>query len=107
MGEAAIIACQPKPLTENETRHSNNFCVNQLPHLKYLRWSIITLTEGDNNICFHVKEHHACREDALRFEDIRHGAITPYFAYRNLYISEVRNATGHFIVRVEACNEEE
>ncbi|WP_162145085.1 hypothetical protein [Cellulosilyticum lentocellum] len=104
MGEAATVACQPMTFQGEESRHSNNFCVNQLPHKDKLLWHIITKTDTDTEIRFNVKEHHTYKEDDLRFENIQNGTITPYYAYRNLYISEVKNVTGHFIVRVEAID---
>lgn len=104
MGEAATVACQPTIFLGEESRHSNDFCVNQLPHKDKLLWHIITKTEADTEICFNVKEHHTYKEDELRFENIYNGKITPYYAYRNLYISEVKNVTGHFIVRAEAID---
>lgn len=104
MREAATIGCQPTTILGEEGRHSNNFCVNQLPHRNQLRWHIISKTEADTAICFNVKEHYNYKEDEMRFENIYNGKITPYYAYRNLYISEVKNATGHFIVRVESID---
>lgn len=104
MREAATVACQPTTFSGEESRHSNNFCVNQLPHKDRLLWHIITKTEADTKICFNVKQHHSYKEDEIRFENIYDGKVTPYYAYRNLYISEVKNATGHFIVRVEAVD---
>ncbi len=102
MGEVATIACQPNTFKGEVNRNSHNFCVNQLPHLNKLKWHIITKTEEDTDITFDVKQHHTYKADDVKFENIKNGSITPYFAYRNLYVSEARNVTGHFIVRVES-----
>ena len=107
MGETATIGCAPMALEEEVKRHSNDFSVNQLPHTAKLRWHIITKHDADNTgIRFNVKEHHTYKDDDLRFENIGHGSVTPYHAYRNLYISDVENAPGYFIVKVEAYEEE-
>lgn len=102
MKPSANIACQPNAHHEYEGRHSNDFCIIQLPNEGQLIWHVVSKTEGDNQICFDVKEHHTYKEDSIRFADIKEGSITPYFPYRNLYIADVKNAKGHFIVRVEA-----
>lgn len=101
MGKSANIACQPQEIRDYASRHSNDFCIIQLPNLGKLIWHIITVNK-DEDICFNVKEHHTYKEDTLRFENIKDGMITPYAPYRNLYIADVKNATGHFVVRVEA-----
>lgn len=105
MGPSANIACQPQPHHEYASRHSNDFCIIQLPNKGKLIWHIISQIEEDREICFNVKEHHTYKEDSLRFENIKEGSVTSYEPYRNLYISDVRNATGHFVVRVEAYQE--
>lgn len=102
MGPSANIACQPHEHHEYASRHSNDFCIIQLPNHGKLIWHVISKIEDDNEICFNVKEHHTYKEDSLRFENIHEGSITSYFPYRNLYIADVKNATGHFVVRVEA-----
>lgn len=102
MGGSANIACQPKEVQQYATRHSNDFCIIQLPNSGKLIWHIISLTEEDTDICFNVKEHHTYKEDSMRFENIKNGTVTDYMPYRNLYIADVKNATGHFVVRVEA-----
>ena len=105
MGVSANISCQPHAHPEYASRHSNDFCIIQLPNEGKIIWHVISQTEEDKKISFSVKEHHTYKEDSLRFENIREGSITSYFPYRNLYIADVKNATGHFIVRVEAYNE--
>lgn len=102
MRPSANIACQPHANQEYISRHSNDFCIIQLPNEGKLIWHIISQVEENQKISFNVKEHHTYKEDSLRFENIREGTITEYAPYRNLYIADVENAMGHFIVRVEA-----
>lgn len=102
MGESTNIACQPQEFAQYDGRHSNDFCIIQIPNSIKLIWRIITLTKEDTEICFNVKEHHTYKEDSMRFESIKDGTVTNYMPYRNLYIADVKNATGHFVVRVEA-----
>lgn len=102
MGPSANIACQPHAYQECTSRHSNDFNIIQLPNEGKLIWHIITQTEEDTEISFNVKEHYTYKEDSLRFENIKEGTITEYLPYRNLYIADVKNATSHFVVRVEA-----
>ena len=106
MGPSANIACQPRAHHEYASRHSNDFCIIQLPNQGKLIWHVISQLEGDHEISFNVKEHHTYKEDSLRFENIKEGTVTGYAPYRNLYIADVQNATGHFVVRVEVYNEE-
>ncbi len=101
MGESATIACQPGTFKGESNRHSHNFCINQLPHKNEVVWRVITKTDDVSNITFNVKEHYTYKEDEVRFENIKDGMITEYSPYRNLYVTDVRNVTGHFIVRVE------
>lgn len=101
MNGTANIACQPDIYQPNTCRHSNDFCIIQIPNAKQLIWHIITLNEKDQGISFNVNEHHTYKDDSVRFEKISNGTITEYKPYRNLYIANVENATGHFIVRVE------
>lgn len=103
MGQSAYIACMPMPKLGEEGRHSNNFCVNQLPHLEHLKWHVITTSGEDQGVSFNVKEHYTYKENEMRFEHIKEGSITPYVPYRNLYIADAQDIRGHFIVRVEAC----
>ncbi|MBE6024175.1 MAG: hypothetical protein E7231_13435 [Cellulosilyticum sp.] len=105
MKPSANIACQPKENHEYKSRHSNDFCIIQLPNDGKLIWHVISQVPQDTEISFNVKEHHTYKEDSLRFIDIKEGSVTPYFPYRNLYIADVKNATGHFVVRVEAYEE--
>lgn len=102
MGPSANIACQPHVHQEYASRHSNDFCIIQLPKEGKLIWHVISQTEEDAEISFNVKEHHTYKEDSLRFENISEGTVTEYLPYRNLYIADVKHATGHFVVRVEA-----
>lgn len=103
MGESTSIGCQPQGQQQDTERHSNDFSIIQLPKSGRLIWHIITLTDEATAICFNVKEHHTYKEDSLRFQNIKDGTVTDYMPYRNLYIANVKNATGYFIVRVEAC----
>lgn len=105
MGASANIACQPEQNHEYGGRHSNDFCINQIPNKGKLIWHIISYKESNPNISFSVKEHHTYKEDSLRFANIKEGTVTSYEPYRNLYIADVNHATGHFVVRVEAYEE--
>lgn len=103
MKETTTIACQPKPQVEGKDRFSQNFSTNQLPDTGHLKWHVLSKMEGDTDISFNVRQECSLEKIELRFKNISDGAITPYVAYRNLYISDVQNATGHFIVCVESC----
>lgn len=104
MGEATTIACEPTAQEGKEKRASQNFATNQLSNTGKLIWHVITKTERDTHICFNVQQECAVGEDIIKFENIKDGTITPYEALRNLYISDPKNATGYFMVRVEACS---
>lgn len=102
MEATANIACIPKPWPGQADRFSFNFCTVQLTHYKFLKWHIISRMKDDTDkIRFNVKEQGPLAQNLLRFKDIQDKSITPYVPYRNLYIADVENATGHFIVRVE------
>ncbi len=102
MGETTIVASLPRGEEGEEKRSSVNFDTTGLSKKGRLLWRVITMM-GDEDICFDVKQQGAKGPDPIRFEKIKDGTITPYMAYRNLYVSDPQNATGHFIVRVEAC----
>lgn len=100
MGEVAIIASEPFAEAGEEGRASRNFCINQLKNEGQLIWHVIS-TMGDEEISFDVKQMCSTDNNKIRFKDIKEGTVTPYEALRNLYIANPRNATGHFIVRIE------
>lgn len=102
MGVATTIACLPYGEEGEEQRSSRNFGVNQLPGEGRLRWRVISKM-GDTNICFDVKQKGPNNLNITRYKEMRDGVITDYEALRNLYIANPRNATGHFMVRVETC----
>lgn len=104
MGEIATVACQPYMEDGEEMRASRNFDTNQLQKKGKLKWHIISAV-GDENIHFDVKQIDSKKGYPVRFQKIVNGTVTPYEAYRNLYVSNPQNATGYFIVRVEACEE--
>lgn len=102
MGKTANIACQPHRINEDSPRHSHNFNIIQLSGVEKLIWYVVSLNEEEKeNIRFCVKEHYTYKDDEMRFEEIKNGTITDYMPYRNLYIADVKNAKGHFVVRVE------
>lgn len=100
MGDIATVASQPY-VEGQEERASRNFCTVQLEKTKKLKWHIISAI-GDENICVDVRQIDIAQNYPIRFENITNGTITNYEAYRNLYISNPRNATGYFMVRVES-----
>lgn len=102
MGVATTIACVPVGEEGEDQRSSRNFCVNHLPHERHLVWHIISQV-GDNNISFDVKQKGPAGINVLKYENITDGMLTDYEALRNLYIANPQNATGHFMVRIEAC----
>lgn len=102
MGEVAIIASEPFAEQGEDGRASRNFCINQLKNEGHLIWHIISKV-GDTNISFDVKQKCNTNNNQIRFKEIKEGTITSYEALRNLYIANPRNATGHFIVRIEPC----
>ena len=102
MGIAITIACLPYGEEGQERRSSRNFSVNQLPNEGHLKWQVISRV-GDTEIYFDVKQKGPNNTNITRYEQIRNGTITDYEALRNLYIANPRNATGHFLVRVESC----
>lgn len=102
MGVATTIACLPYGEEGEDRRSSRNFGVNQLPNEGHLKWCVISQM-GDTDICFDVKQKGPNNTNITRYEGIKDGVITEYEALRNLYIANPRNATGHFMVRVESC----
>lgn len=102
MGEAVTIASFPYAEEEMTQRASRNFETSQIRHEGHLKWKIIS-TVGDTEITFDVKQVGNNNTHLVRYRDIKNGAIVPYENLRNLYIANPRNATGHFIVRIEQC----
>ena len=102
MGVAITIACLPYNEEGYEERSSRNFGINQLPNEGHLKWQVISKV-GDMDIWFDVKQKGPNDTVVTRYEQIKNGTITEYEALRNLYIANPRNATGHFLVRVESC----
>ncbi|PHV69439.1 hypothetical protein CS063_15685 [Sporanaerobium hydrogeniformans] len=102
MGETTTVASLPKGEDGEEKRASVNFDIVGLPKRGNLLWRVITMM-GDEDIYFDVRQQCAKGVDEVRFKKIKNGTITPYVPYRNLYVSDPQNATGHFIVRIEAC----
>lgn len=102
MGEAITIASLPYAEEEITQRASRNFETTQLTHKGNLRWKVIS-TVGDKNISFDVKQAGSCNAHHVRYADIKDGTVIPYESLRNLYIANPRNATGHFMVRIEQC----
>lgn len=100
MGEVAIIASEPFAEQGEDGRASRNFCINQLKNEGHLIWHVISKM-GDSDISFDVKQNCNVDSNETRFENIKEGTVTSYEALRNLYIANPRNATGHFIVRIE------
>ncbi|MGL4797790.1 MAG: hypothetical protein ACRCWY_00125 [Cellulosilyticaceae bacterium] len=102
MGDMATVACQPCIEEGNEQRASRNFCTVQLENKGKLKWHVISAV-GDQDISFDIRQIDTTKTYPVRFEGVSHGMITEYMPLRNLYVANPRHATGHFIVRVEAC----
>lgn len=102
MGVATTIVCLPYSEEGEEQRSSRNFGVNQLPNEGRLIWHVISKV-GDTDICFDVKQKGPSGNSIICYECIKDGVVTDHEALRNLYIANPKNATGHFMVRVETC----
>lgn len=105
METAVTITCAPKA-KEGERRVSFNFSTVQLPKEKFLKWQIITHMEEQNDIRFTIMQEGSLGQHHVYYENMSHGTITTYEGLRNLYVALPQNATGHFLLKVEACSGE-
>lgn len=104
MSVSTTVASLPYAEEGNEQRASRNFAINHIAQDGKLIWHIISKM-GDEDITFDVREKGVGDENPIRFENVKEGMVIPYQGLRNLYIANPKNATGHFLVRVETYEE--
>lgn len=99
MHEIITVACEVSGKNEQK-RVSRNFETCYFEPVKFMKWHIISMM-GDEGIIVDIQQVGAHGISSLKYPNITNGAIMPYESIRNLYVSNPRNNTGHFIIRLE------